>query len=54
MSEQSQENVTPDESGNGDPAAEQENVGTLSVEDEPGGTSDPAELAGTAGPEDDR
>ena len=28
-------------------------AGTLSVEDDPDGTVDPADLAGTAGPDDD-
>lgn len=36
------------ESADGSP----EDQGTLSVEDDPDGTTDPADLAGTAGPDD--
>jgi hypothetical protein len=45
MSDQSPESRQP---------ADREDLGSLSVEDDPAGTEDPAELAGTAKPDDAR
>ena len=52
MSEQSRESRESAEASNAGPATEQEDYGSLSVEDDPAGTEDPAELAGTAKPDD--
>jgi len=51
MSEQPRENQESAEAPNGS-AVEQQNYGSLSVEDDPAGTQDPADLAGTANPDD--
>ena len=53
MSEQPRESRASAEASNDEPAAEQEDFGSLSVEDDPAGTQDPADLAGTANPDDD-
>ena len=52
VSEQSQEQVEPDESSHGEVAGEPESHGTLSVEDDPDGTKSPADLAGSASADD--
>ena len=52
MSEQSRENRESAEAPNLRSDRDQENHGTLSVEDDPAGTVDPADLAGTAQPDD--
>lgn len=46
MSEQQHESDT-------DAGATEQDFGNLSVEDDPQGTTDPADLADTAGPDDD-
>ena len=52
MSEQSREDRESAEAPNVGSAIEQEDFGSLSVEDDPAGTEDPADLAGTAKPDD--
>ena len=55
MSEQISDRTDPDDAA-GDAAAAgstDEPAGNLTVEDDPQGTTDPADLAGTGGPEDD-
>lgn len=41
------------ETGDTDAGVTEQDYGNLSVEDDPKGTTDPADLAGTAGPDDD-
>jgi hypothetical protein len=48
MSEQPGEHRDTDDRPEADPG----NLGSLSVEDEPGGTENPADLAGTRNPDD--
>jgi hypothetical protein len=52
MSEQSRENRESAEAPNVTSDIDQENYGSLSVEDDPAGTVNPADLAGTAQPDD--
>jgi len=55
MSEQISDRIDPDDAA-GDAAAAgstDEPTGNLTVEDDPQGTTDPADLAGTGGPQDD-
>ena len=50
MSEQPREDREPTENVDDEPAVD--SYGSLSVEDDPEGTQDPADLAGTANPDD--
>jgi len=51
MSNQSQEPVRNDEAAEAGSTAQE--YGNLSIEDDAEGTTDPADLAGTGGPDDD-
>jgi hypothetical protein len=51
MSDQPNEQVNSDEAAKAGSTAQE--YGNLSVEDDAEGTTDPAELAGTGGPDDD-
>ena len=51
MSNQSQEPVRNDEAAEAGTTAQE--YGNLSIEDDAEGTTDPADLAGTGGPDDD-
>ena len=55
MSEQMSDRVDPDDAASDAAAAgsTDEPTGNLTVEDDPQGTTDPADLAGTGGPQDD-
>ncbi|MEV4277920.1 hypothetical protein [Actinoplanes xinjiangensis] len=48
MSEQSQEIKSNGDSAQQTPSVEHGSSGSLTVEDDPGGTTDPADLAGSA------
>jgi hypothetical protein len=52
MSEQTQHQDDPAERQDGAQTTGPDDYGTMSVEDEPVGTVDPADLAGTARPDD--
>jgi hypothetical protein len=52
MSEQSRAQSESDEASHEESLVEQENYGGLSVEDDPDGTEDPADLAGSTTPDD--
>lgn len=52
MSEQSPEQRETDQTAHDEPAGAQDKHGSLSVEDDPDGTTDPASLAGSATPND--
>jgi hypothetical protein len=55
MSEQISDRTDPDDAASDAAAAgsTDEPTGNLTVEDDPQGTTDPADLAGTGGPQDD-
>jgi hypothetical protein len=55
MSEQMSDRTDPDDAASDAAAAgsTDEPTGNLTVEDDPQGTTDPADLAGTGGPQDD-
>jgi hypothetical protein len=52
MSEQSPEQSRTDGDAPEESVTEQQKYGSLSIEDDPDGTEDPAELAGSADPDD--
>jgi hypothetical protein len=51
--EPSTDDTTTSQTGTSQTGTSQEGYGSLSVEDDPGGTVDPADLAGTAKPDDE-
>jgi hypothetical protein len=53
MSEQMSDRTDPDDAARAAAGSTDEPAGNLTVEDDPQGTTDPADLAGTGGPQDD-